>query len=62
LIYTRLGRVPEVGDRIELDGGRIEVVEMDRHRISLAKFQDLALDERGQTRLAEEVTPEDTSR
>jgi CBS domain containing-hemolysin-like protein len=59
LIYTRLDRVPEVGDRIELDGGRIEVVEMDRHRIALVKFQDLALDERGQTRLAEEVTPEE---
>jgi hypothetical protein len=32
---------------------------MDRHRIALVKFQDLALDERGQTRLAEEVTPEE---
>ncbi len=59
LIYTRLGRVPEVGDRIELDGGRLEVIEMDKHRISLVKFQDLALDERGRTRLADEVAREE---
>lgn len=39
LIYFRLDRVPEVGDRVELESGALEVVEMDRHRITRARFQ-----------------------
>jgi len=53
LIYKLLGHIPKIGDRVELDGGRLEVVEMEGHRITKAKFQDLALDEKGDLDLAE---------
>ena len=34
LVLTRLGRIPEVNDEIRLDGWRITVMRMDRHRIA----------------------------
>lgn len=34
LVLTRLGRIPEVNDEIKLDGWRITVLRMDRHRIA----------------------------
>lgn len=39
LIYTQLGRVPQQGDRVELDIGTLEVTEMDRHRITRVHFE-----------------------
>ncbi|HHH38196.1 MAG TPA: HlyC/CorC family transporter [Sedimenticola sp.] len=59
LIYQQLGHIPAVGDEVPLDGGRLEVREMDNHRITKVLFQDLALAEDGSVRLAEEVSPED---
>lgn len=34
LVMERLGRVPECGDSVEVDGVELEVVEMDGHRIA----------------------------
>ncbi|MFC7340132.1 hemolysin family protein [Saccharopolyspora griseoalba] len=33
-LLTRLGRIPEVGDRLALDGWLLTVMRMDRHRIA----------------------------
>jgi CBS domain containing-hemolysin-like protein len=34
LVLTRLGRIPEVGDEVRIDGWRVTVMLMDRHRIA----------------------------
>jgi magnesium and cobalt exporter, CNNM family len=34
LVLSRLGRIPEVNDEVRIDGWRITVMAMDRHRIS----------------------------
>jgi CBS domain containing-hemolysin-like protein len=34
LVLARLGRIPEVGDEVRVDGWRITVMLMDRHRIA----------------------------
>ncbi len=34
LVLTRLGRIPEVNDEIKVDGWRITVLRMERHRIA----------------------------
>ncbi|MCB1761034.1 MAG: HlyC/CorC family transporter [Gammaproteobacteria bacterium] len=58
LIYQELGRIPEVGDVVSLEGGKLEVLEMDKHRITKVLFQDLALNaETGETQLAEGQSP-----
>lgn len=55
LVYHALGHIPTVGEVVELDGGRLRVMEMDKHRITKVLFQDTALDEKtGGVRLAEE--------
>lgn len=53
LFYKRLGSVPNVGDTVELEGGRLSVLEMDNHRITLLKFEDTAVGADGIARLAE---------
>ena len=58
LVYHELGRIPKVGDRVELQSGRLEVMEMDKHRITKVLFQDLAVDAAtGETQLAESESP-----
>jgi len=55
LIYHELGRIPNVGDRLALNGGRLEVRAMDKHRITQVLFQPLAMDAgTGETKLADE--------
>ncbi|MGH3824190.1 MAG: hemolysin family protein, partial [Pseudonocardiaceae bacterium] len=49
LVLGRLGRIPDVGDEIELDGWRLTVMRMDRRRIA-----DLRLT---RTSVPEQVTP-----
>ncbi len=49
LVLERLGRIPDAGDEIELDGWRLTVTRMDRRRIA-----DLRLT---QTTLVPQVTP-----
>lgn len=39
LINHRLGRIAEVGDTVELEGGRLEVLDMDLHRIIKVRFE-----------------------
>jgi CBS domain containing-hemolysin-like protein len=34
LVLARLGEIPEVGDEVRVDGWRITVMLMDRHRIA----------------------------
>jgi CBS domain containing-hemolysin-like protein len=34
LVLERLGRIPDVGDEIDLDGWRLTVIRMDRRRIA----------------------------
>jgi CBS domain containing-hemolysin-like protein len=50
LVLERLGRIPDVGDEVELDGWRLTVTRMDRRRIA-----DLRLTRA--TALAAQVTP-----
>jgi len=58
LVYHELGQIPNVGDIVELESGRLQVLEMDKHRITKVLFQDLALDtETGATHLSEELSP-----
>jgi CBS domain containing-hemolysin-like protein len=58
LVYHELGRIPAIGDQVELNSGRLEVLEMDKHRITKVLFQDLAVDEAtGNTQLAESTSP-----
>jgi CBS domain containing-hemolysin-like protein len=40
LINHRLGHIATVGDVVELEGARLEVLEMDKHRITKVLFQD----------------------
>ena len=53
LVYKHLGNIPKLGDKVELDGGRLEVIEMEGHRITKIKFQDLALNDEGNLDLVE---------
>jgi CBS domain containing-hemolysin-like protein len=34
LVLERLGRIPDVGDEVELDGWQLTVIRMDRRRIA----------------------------
>ena len=40
LFYKEFGSVPAVGDQVSLDGGRLTVLEMDNHRITLVRFEN----------------------
>lgn len=61
LFYKKLGSVPKVGDVVELDGGRLSVMEMDNHRITLLKFEDTAVGSDGVVRLAESSSAPDAA-
>ena len=37
-LMAQLGRIPEAGDRVEVDGGRLEVVELDERRVKTVRF------------------------
>ena len=57
LVYHALGHIPTVGEVVDLNGGRLKVMEMDKHRITKVLFQDTARDEEtGTERLVEEVS------
>jgi CBS domain containing-hemolysin-like protein len=53
LAYTKLGHIPQVGDTVDMDAGRLEVVEMDGHRVTKVKFTDLAVGADGKLQLAD---------
>ena len=48
LVYTSLGRIPKVGDSIDLKAARLEVAEMTGHRIDMVKFVDTMINESGE--------------
>ena len=54
LVYNRLGRIPEIGDVVDLEGGRLEVLEMDNHRVISVMFQDLGAAEGGEIHLPDD--------
>lgn len=53
LIYNVLGRVPEVGEAVDIHSARIVILEMDHHRITKVRFEDIALDDEGTVVLSE---------
>jgi len=54
LVMTRLGRIPEVGDKIEVDGLTLHVEELDGRRVALVRME--ASPEREATSRASEST------
>jgi CBS domain containing-hemolysin-like protein len=60
LIYKTLGRVPEVGEAIDIPSARMVIMEMDHHRITKVRFEDIALDENGKIVLADPKSPAET--
>ena len=58
LINHRLGRIAEAGDTVELEGGRLEVLEMDLHRITKVRFEFQVAEEAGE---AEPQTKEEST-
>jgi len=42
LLLQRLGRIPEVGDEVRVDGWRLTVMRMDRHRIAELRLARVA--------------------
>ena len=61
LFYKQFGSVPTVGDQVALDGGRLTVLEMDNHRITLVRFEDTAVAEDGTVSLSESTSAADVS-
>lgn len=55
-MYQHIGRIPEVGDVLDMAGGRLEIKAMDHHRITKIIFKDLVTDEKGE-RLVEDLSP-----
>jgi CBS domain containing-hemolysin-like protein len=45
LVLERLGRIPDVGDEVQLDGWRLTVLRMDRRRIADLRLTRTALAE-----------------
>jgi CBS domain containing-hemolysin-like protein len=42
LVLSRLGRIPEVNDEVRIDGWRITVMRMDRHRVAELRVAKIA--------------------
>ena len=59
LFYKEFGSVPAVGDQVALDGGRLTVLEMDNHRITLVRFEDTAVAPDGTVSLSESTSAAD---
>jgi len=57
LIYNVLGRVPEVGETVDIHSARMVILEMDHHRITKVRFEDIAVDDSGEIILAESKSP-----
>jgi CBS domain containing-hemolysin-like protein len=59
LIYKQLGRVPKTGESIDIPSARLVVMEMDNHRITKVRFEDLARNDDGSVSLADDKSPAD---
>lgn len=61
LVFDQLGRMPEVGDILDLENGRIQILEIVDMRVGKLLFQIRALDEAGNWRLAIESNSKSSS-
>ncbi|MBF0190601.1 MAG: HlyC/CorC family transporter [Magnetococcales bacterium] len=59
LVFSRLGRVPEVGDVVKLDNGRLQILEINELRVAKVLFQILAVDDGQHWSLADSESPAD---
>ncbi|MBF0381178.1 MAG: HlyC/CorC family transporter [Magnetococcales bacterium] len=57
LVFDRMERVPEVGDVIDIENGRIQILEIEDMRVSRVLFQIRKLDEDGNWSLVEDKSP-----
>jgi len=55
LVLDRLGRIPDVGDEVRVDGWRLTVMRMDRHRIAELRLAKVADATAGEPATAEPV-------
>jgi putative hemolysin len=58
LVFNRIGRIPEVGDVVEVDNSRIQILEIEELRIVKVLFQVRAVDASGKWALADTDSPE----
>ncbi|MBF0369842.1 MAG: HlyC/CorC family transporter [Magnetococcales bacterium] len=58
LVFNKLGRVPETGDVVQLENGRIQILEIKELRIIKVLFQIMKLDSSGNWVLDETDSPE----
>ena len=58
LVFDKIGKVPEVGEVIEVDNGRLQILEIKELRVVKVLFQIMAVDESGNWQLAEQDSPE----
>ncbi|MPZ66521.1 MAG: DUF21 domain-containing protein [Pseudonocardiaceae bacterium] len=49
LVLDRLGRIPDVGDEVRVDGWRLTVMRMDRHRVADLRLAAVATGDGGDT-------------
>lgn len=61
LVFSQLGRVPEVGDVVKLENGRMQILEIRDMRIVKVLFQIMALDETGAWVLADPNSPAESA-
>ncbi|MBF0454288.1 MAG: HlyC/CorC family transporter [Magnetococcales bacterium] len=54
LVFDQLGRMPEVGDVLDIENGRIQVLEIEDMRVSRVLFQIRKVDEAGNWTLVDE--------
>ncbi|MBF0295189.1 MAG: HlyC/CorC family transporter [Magnetococcales bacterium] len=59
LVFSRLGRIPEVGDVVKLDNGRLQILEIEEMRVVKVLFQILAVNNQGTWSLADADSPPD---
>jgi putative hemolysin len=54
LVFDRLERVPEIGDIVDIENGRIQILEIEDMRVSRVLFQIRKVDEEGNWTLVDE--------
>lgn len=59
LAFNRLGRVPEEGDVIKLNNGRLQILEIEDLRVVRVLFQILSVNDKGEWNLADADSPAD---
>ncbi|MBF0383006.1 MAG: hypothetical protein HQL69_18450 [Magnetococcales bacterium] len=57
LVFDRMERIPEVGDIVDIDNGRIQILKIEDMRVSRILFQIRKVDEAGNWSLVEDSSP-----